>query len=60
MIKMDKNLNISADSQPIYTKLPEESLFFQGGQNDSQKSYAIIKTFPVGPQCSWEILLFVG
>ena len=44
MIKTDKNLSISADSQPICTKLSERGLFFSGGQNESQKYYVMIKT----------------
>ena len=31
MIENDKNLNISAESQPICTKPSEQGLFFQAG-----------------------------
>ena len=44
MIKTDKNLNISADSQLICTKLSEQGSFFQASQNESKKCYARIKT----------------
>ena len=44
MIKTYKNLNISADSQLICTKLSEQGSFFWAGQNESKKSYAVIKT----------------
>ena len=43
--KTDKNLNISADSQLICTKLSEQGSFFWGGQNESKKYYARIKTY---------------
>ena len=43
MIKPDKNLNISVNSQPICTKLLEQSLFFRASQNESKKWYAMIK-----------------
>ena len=44
MIKTDKNLNISADSQLIFTKLSKQGSFFQGSQNESKESCAMIKT----------------
>ena len=43
-IKTYENLNISADSQLICTKLSEQGLCFWGCQNESKKSYAMIKT----------------
>ena len=44
MIKTDKNLNISVDSQPILTKLSEQGSFFYASQNESKKLYVMIKT----------------
>ena len=43
MIKTDKNLNISADSQLICTELSEQGSFFPAGLNESKKCYAMIK-----------------
>ena len=44
MAKTDENLNISADSQLICTKLSEQGSFFHAGENESKKCYATIKT----------------
>ena len=44
-IKTDKNLNISADSQLICTKLSEQGLLFWAGRNESKKCYARSKTY---------------
>ena len=44
MIKTDKNLNISVESQPICTKPSEQGSFFQAGKNESKECYAVIKT----------------
>ena len=41
MIKTDKNLNISVESQPICTEPSEQGLFVQTGQKEC---YATIKT----------------
>ena len=43
-LNFNKNLNISAESQPICTKPSEQGLFFQAGQNESKECYAMIKT----------------
>ena len=44
MMKTDKNLNISADSQPIWIELSEQGSFFQASRNESKKCYVMIKT----------------
>ena len=43
MIKTDKNLHISPDSQPICTKLSEQGSIFQGSRNEFKKCCPMIK-----------------
>ena len=44
MAKTEVNLNISADSQLICTKLSEQGSLFCASQNESKKCYATIVT----------------
>ena len=44
MIKTDKTLNISAESQLICTEPSEQGSFYPAGQNESKEWYAMIKT----------------
>ena len=45
MIKTYKNVNISVEYQQFCTKLSEQGLFFQAGQNESKEWYAMIETY---------------
>ena len=44
MIKTDKNLNISVESQLICTKPSEQGSFLRASQNESKECYATIET----------------
>ena len=44
MIKTNKNLNISVESQLISTEPSEQDSFFWASQNESKEWYAMIKT----------------
>ena len=43
-LNFNKNLNISAESWPIFTEPSEQGLLFWASQNESKECYAMIKT----------------
>ena len=44
IIKSNKNLNISAESEPICTEPSEQGSFFEASWNETKECYAMIKT----------------